>query len=225
MNYFALVRHGNYRQPEGVPSALLPWNLNDEGCIQAKSLQLKLSTSAEELSASIYPIVYSSTLLRAWQTARIFTEDTDFLVQQESDLCERSLGSAANLSVEQIEEIIAADPRYLPMQQGWKSQSLSRIPLESAESLIQAGLRVANCIKLRMNEVRIQRKSPQLVVFVGHGAAFRHAAYTFGQLNFDQIREYSMYHCQPVIFSVDNEQSIKHVKGNWKLRASKGAGD
>lgn len=225
MNFFAMVRHGDYEQPKGVPSALLPNPLTAKGMSQATELNSKLNSIAHALEAEIYPIVYSSTLLRAWQTARQFANDSGLIVQQESSLCERSLGSVSNLSIDAIEDIVNKDPRYGCLPSGWKSRSFQKIPLEGAESLIQAGLRVAQCIDLRMNEARLQTNRPQLVVFVGHGAAFRHAAYLFGQLNLEQIKKYSMHHCQPVVFHYDDSQNIEHIMGDWKLRASKGAGD
>ena len=66
----ALVRHGVYDQPRGVPSAHLPHPLTDEGQVLARAAGDELQAMAAEARLSIDPVVDASQLLRAWQTAR-----------------------------------------------------------------------------------------------------------------------------------------------------------
>lgn len=61
-----------------------------------------------------------------------------------------------------------------------------------------------------------------LKIFVGHGAAFRHAAVHLGLLTTEQAVALSMYHCRPVFFERLQENRWQHVGGDWKIRKVKG---
>ena len=113
-------------------------------------------------------------------------------------LAERGLGSAANLTIAAIEAVIREDPRFEEPPADWKSNSRFRLPLQGAESLLQAGERVAAHITRQMQVLARQTRPDTLKLFVGHGAAFRHAAYHMGIRTFEQIAQLSMYHAQPV---------------------------
>ena len=135
-------------------------------------------------------------------------------------LAERSVGSAANLSVDKITELIHQDPRYPDPPPDWKANSHYRLPLQGAESLLEAGERVASHLVARMNALRGEIKSDSLKLFVGHGAAFRHAAFQLGVLQFEQIAELSMYHSRPVYLEYLYNRSWRHVQGEWKIRGA-----
>ena len=62
-------------------------------------------------------------------------------------------------------------------------------------------------------------KANRVKIFAGHGAAFRHAAYHLGVLSFGQLRELSMFHCQPVLIEYLPGGAWHHIGGEWKLRS------
>ena len=61
-----------------------------------------------------------------------------------------------------------------------------------------------------------------LKLFVGHGAAFRHAAYRLGVLRFEDITRLSMYHARPVYLELLTDGGWQQVAGDWKVRQSNG---
>lgn len=224
----AFVRHGEYQQPPGVPSAHLPYPLTADGIKQATAAAERLMDVASKQSWEIYPVIDSSCQLRGWQTATIIAHELEQLgvsgasVESFEDLAERCLGSAANLTVAQIESIIAADPRYEPLPAGWKSDSNFRIPLQGAESLMQAGERVMQHVTDSADNLVQEITVDTLKIFVGHGAAFRHAAVHMGLMTTRQAVALSMYHCQPIYFErlIDylDDNKWRHIDGEWKIR-------
>ncbi|WP_373000710.1 histidine phosphatase family protein [Marinobacter sp.] len=219
MAALALIRHGAYRQLENTPSALQPYPLTTEGAEevrnQAKQFGKWLSDSGYLLETDIH----CSTLLRAWQTAEIFREELGaFFVDQPrtrsfSALCERSVGALANLSVSEIERIVDMDPRLGPLPEGWKSNSEFKLPFDGAESLLEAGERVA----CHLGSLPVFEKNQRIQIVVGHGASIRHASYHLGVIPFSNIRQLSMFHGHPVVFErVD--QHWNRIYGNWKHR-------
>jgi len=142
-----------------------------------------------------------------------------YCVVEHPALAERSVGALANLTVVEIERVIRDDPRYPDPPPQWKSDSHYRLPYAGAESLLDAGLRVASEINRVMEGCR--NRAAALHVFVGHGAAFRHAAYHQGMLEFDAIAQLSMHHCMPMAFAVDADQHWHHLAGAWKQRSQR----
>jgi len=55
-------------------------------------------------------------------------------------------------------------------------------------------------------------------LFVGHGAAFRHAAFHLDILEFEQIAKLSMYHGQPIYIELLKNNQWVHIMGDWKIR-------
>jgi 2,3-bisphosphoglycerate-dependent phosphoglycerate mutase len=224
--YAALIRHGEYTQLPNTPSAHQPFPLTDTGRAQAYDAAYGLYDVIGRNAWSLIASIDSSRLLRGWQTAQLLSARLQSLGLSESRvdsfdaLAERSVGSAANLSVDRIAEIIRQDPRYPDPPADWKANSHYRLPLQGAESLLEAGERVAAHLVTRMNELRREIRSDSLKVFVGHGAAFRHAAFQLGILKFEQIAQLSMYHTRPVYLEYLHNGSWQHVEGEWKLRAA-----
>lgn len=228
----AFVRHGEYQQPLGVPSALLPYPLTSGGVKQAEGGAESLKKTALDENWHILPVIDSSCQLRGWQTADVIASflqqdtDSDVMVESFEGLAERSLGSAANLTVKQIESVVEADPRYDPLPAGWKSDSYFRIPLQGAESLMQAGERVMQHVTNRTARLAEQISVDTLKIFVGHGAAFRHAAVHMGLMTAEQAVALSMYHCTPLYFEWLGDQHDnnrwRHIAGEWKVRKVKG---
>lgn len=222
--FAALIRHGDYAQLPNTPSAHQPFALTDKGRAQAYDAASELYDVIEKNAWSLIASIDSSRLLRGWQTAQLISARLQSLGLSESRvdsfdaLAERSVGSAANLSVDKIAEIIHHDPRYPDPPADWKANSHYRLPLQGAESLLEAGERVASHLVARMNALPREIKSDSLKLFVGHGAAFRHAAYQLGILQFEQIAQLSMYHTRPVFLEYLYNRSWRHVQGEWKLR-------
>jgi len=216
----ALVRHGEYHQLAETPSAHQPFPLTATGSDQARQAALLLRETVHQHGWEPVSPIDSSQMLRAWQTAvHIADAWPGTSVECFDQLAERGLGCAANLTLTQIEAVLRQDPRYADPPRGWKADSHYRLPLQGAESLLQAGERVAGHLLRRMQELRAEDGEDRLKLFVGHGAAMRHAAYHLGVLEFDQIAQLSMYHCSPLFLEYLPDGSWRHVGGEWKIRS------
>jgi 2,3-bisphosphoglycerate-dependent phosphoglycerate mutase len=219
----ALIRHGDYLQRPNTPSAHQPYPLNAEGEGQAARAAEAIRAEAEVQGWRLIDSIDSSRLLRAWQTARIIgyalNPNREPLIEDFDALAERGLGSAANLNLDEIAEALRADPRYPEPPPNWKADSSYRLPLQGAESLLEAGERVAAHLRTRMQALDGQAEGDCLKLFVGHGAAFRHAAYRLGVLRFEDIARLSMYHASPVYLEFRGDGSWHQVAGEWKPRA------
>jgi 2,3-bisphosphoglycerate-dependent phosphoglycerate mutase len=222
----ALMRHGHYRQPRGVPSARLPHPLTRKGETQARAGAALLWHAARKETWRIHPVIDSSNLLRAWQTATIVADAfgrqgiANAAAQSFDALDERGLGSAANLTMAEIAAAVAADPRLRPLPPAWKADSRFRLPFPGAESLMEAGERAAAHIAARLSELADLEKTDSLKVFVGHGGAFRHAAVHFGLLAEAEAQALSMHHCRPVFLERLGDGAWRHVGGAWKRRTA-----
>jgi len=219
MAALALIRHGEYEQLANTPSALQPYPLTSGG---AEEVRMQAQGFADWVSETGYQLraeIHCSTSLRAWQTAEIYRQELKelFLTAPVSvsfpELCERSVGALANLSVSEIERIVKLDPRFDPLPDGWKSSSDFKLPYDGAESLMEAGQRVATHLKaLPLDE---QDNLIQLVI--GHGASFRHAAFHLNVIKMSDIGRLSMFYGHPVVFRKQG-LSWARLYGNWKNR-------
>jgi broad specificity phosphatase PhoE len=221
----ALIRHGDYAQLPDTPSAHQPFPLNAAGEQQAREAAVLLRDACKRNGWQLEACIDSSRMLRAWQTARIIAFEladlvpSGFTVASFDALAERSVGAAANLSMLQIEDIIHRDPRFPDLPEGWKSDSHYRLPLQGAESLVEAGERVAAHLRQRTTGLAAGHEVSRLKLFVGHGAAMRHAAWHLGVLEYGQIAQLSMYHGRPVFLECRSDGSWSHAGGGWKVRA------
>ncbi len=214
----ALLRHADYEQPADVPSAHLPYPLTAEGIVQAKQGASQLLDLIREQNLKISPVIECSRMLRAWQTASLIAEyfeaaGISVTLTEFDALAERSVGAAANLTVAQIEQILANDPRYEQPAGNWKSTSDFRLPFQGAESLSEAGARVA----AHLEHAADGCTDGELKIVVGHGASMRHAAAHLGVLSRDEVGLYSMYHAAPVLIARVDGRWLQ-VAGEWKLR-------
>ena len=222
--FATLVRHGDYHQLANTPSAHQPFALTAKGIEQAKQAGAAISSLLGSHQCVLSESIDSSRLLRAWQTANVIIESVQqripasAKVESFDALAERGVGSVANLTIEQIENIVRQDPRYEELPPDWKSDSHFQLPLQGAESLLQAGQRVATHLEQRMRELEQQAQTDTMKLFVGHGAAFRHAAYHLGVLELNQVRSLSMYHAQPVVLEYQASKGWFHIDGEWKPR-------
>ena len=219
----ALIRHGDYHQLPDTPSAHQPWPLNNTGETQAQESVQLLHDMIVRNDWTLVPSIDSSRLLRAWQTAVIFAGGLADLaastpqIERYDELAERGVGCLANLTIAQIEAVLHQDPRVSDPPADWKADSHYRLPLQGAESLLEAGERVAGHLSKSMAGL-LPDDHDRIKIFVGHGAAFRHAAYHLGVLAFEQIRQLSMFHCQPVMIEYLPGGQWRHVEGDWKVR-------
>lgn len=221
----AILRHAEYHQLADTPSALQPFPLTGSGIEQAKRSVRLIQGILGMFNWTLHPVIDSSRLLRGWQTAEEIRKGLQTDLQQQLQiesfdaLAERSLGSAANLTLQQIESVLDDDPRFPPPPADWKSDSHYRLPLQGAESLMDAGRRVAAHMEQRLLELQPHAEADTVKIFVGHGAAFRHAAHFLGVLSFAQIAKLSMHHCRPIFLERITEGVWRHLTGDWKIRA------
>lgn len=216
---FIFLRHGNYHQPKGVPSALLPYSLNDEGIAQSTKAAKELLEYFKQNQQHLPKVIHTSSALRAYQTAKIIKDYLNkhlgckiYLVET-AELTERKLGAMANLTVEQIESIVSKDPRYSNLPEGWKSSRYFCLPYVDCESLEMAGKRVKSYIEANLEQ-------DANTIFVGHGASFRNACVDFNLLKEDELTKLSMHHATPLHFIKTKEKWILQ-KGEWKIREQK----
>jgi len=221
-----LIRHAEYHQLTNTPSAWQPFGLTAAGFAQAVQGADAITTFAVKNNLPLCPQIDCSSLLRAWQTAEHIrcqlldgplSEKNDLHLASFDALAERSVGSVANLSSTQIEELARQDPRFDALPPNWKSASEFKLPFAGAESLMQAGQRVARHLLQSMQALSSSGQAC-IKLFVGHGAAFRHAAYHLGILEKKQIVRLSMFHAHPVFFRYHQNKPWQHLAGDWKIR-------
>jgi 2,3-bisphosphoglycerate-dependent phosphoglycerate mutase len=217
----AILRHGDYEQPAGVPSAFLPHPLTDLGRQQSVKAAGVLTEFAASEELEIDRVVDTSRMLRAWETGKLIADamEPPCEVEEFDALAERCVGAAANLTIDEIAEVIERDPRYPSLPDGWKATADFRLPLQGAENLREAGERVAAHIEQRMNNLRRSAANDVMKVFVGHGAAFRYAAVKLGLLADSDAPRLSMFHCVPVFLEKMESGEWRHIGGDWKVRA------
>lgn len=222
--FVALLRHGIYAQPPDVPSAHLPHPLTHEGEEQARAAVQQLLDVATDNAWAFLDTLDSSTLLRAWQTAQLVSQGLATHLQrvlhvtQFDELSERCVGSAANLSVPQLERVLQLDPRVGQLPADWRRDGSFRIPLPGAETMHQAGQRVARHLEHRAKQVADGIRVDTLKLFVGHGGSFRYAAVHLGVLDATEVGNLSMAHCAPVFLERHADGRWEHVAGEWKVR-------
>jgi 2,3-bisphosphoglycerate-dependent phosphoglycerate mutase len=215
----ALVRHGEYAQPADTPSAWLPQGLTQRGHEQARAAATMLCQLAHERGLEFHPVIDCSRLRRAWETAHGIAKGiqertgTRLEVREHEALAERGVGALANLTLTQIEALVADDPRFEPLPPNWKSTSHFKLPVQGAESLMEAGERVRRHIDTAVEDVR----EGCLQIFVGHGAALRHGAHLMGLLSFEDIAKLSMHYAAPVVYQ-RRGSGWELVSGAWKVR-------
>lgn len=215
-----LIRHGDYHQLADTPSAHQPFALNEAGLIQAENAINLIKEMCNVNDWLLHQVIDSSNLQRSWQTATIIAKGLNEIeaVETYDVLAERGLGSVANLSVKQIEDVVNQDSRFDALPDNWKSDSYYCLPLQGAESLMDAGKRVADHLIKSMSLIESKSNRDIAKIFVGHGAAFRHAAFHLGVLEYEQISKLSMFHATPVALEVNSDNAWSHVAGEWKHR-------
>jgi 2,3-bisphosphoglycerate-dependent phosphoglycerate mutase len=219
--FAALVNHGHYDRPKGLPSAAQPYPLSVGGEHQAVELAVELIELAASHGCTIDPVIDCSSVLCTFQTAEIVAHELSvrtraaFQVAQYDAMAERCLGPLANLTVEEIEHLFALDPRHPGQPENWQTCMYYRLPYPGAESLLEAGCRVARHLDQRLIELARHLAPPALKVFVGHDGAFRHAAVVLGALELRTVASIAMHPCRPVLLRYDARAGYMHVAGDW----------
>lgn len=223
----AMIRHGAYHQRKNTPSALQPFQLTEAGKQEITLEAKRFSSLIKEKNWTLHPIIHSSNQLRAWQTADIYQKELADIFSEapthitHNDLSERSVGCLANLTIEEIEDILKSDPRFEAPPKNWKSDSHYCLPLQGAESLIMAGERVANYLltqSQRMDSEPKTENNTEVRLFFGHGASFRHAAFHLNVINMCDIKRFSMHHGRAVMLQQQMDGQWQHIAGEWKIR-------
>jgi len=186
----ALIRHGAYEQLKNVPSALQPFPLTEEGELEVR------------------------------HQARAFGEwlkhfEGEPQIRSYSALCERSVGAVANLPIDEIELVMTLDPRFETPPENWKSDSYYCLPFDGAESLMQAGQRVAD----HLHSWEASEENTSLIkLLVGHGASIRHCVFHLNVIDFCDIKRLSMFYGHPVVLEFTEDQQVQTLFGEWKVR-------
>ncbi|HEX7476886.1 MAG TPA: histidine phosphatase family protein, partial [Polyangiales bacterium] len=185
----------------------------------------ELCVLAERHRLVLHPVIDCSPLLRAYQTACIAAEvlaaetRKPFRVEQHAALCERSLGAAANLTVAQIDQILARDSRYGRPPPHWRYLPTFELPFPGAESLMSAGKRVAEHLRNTALALASKSRAETLKLCVGHGGALRYAACELGVLELARAPQLSMQHGRPVLIERLTAGSWTHLDGSWEERS------
>jgi 2,3-bisphosphoglycerate-dependent phosphoglycerate mutase len=216
------VRHGHFERPDGVASAhsLLP--LSELGRDQARLAADPILAFCEESGLELDARIESSQLLRSWQTAKLIAEclatrtGKRFHVLQRDDLIERGMGSCANMRLDQISEVLASDPRLGPLPEGWRRMPEFRLPVQGAESLMEAGARVATRVAMSLDSVPRSDRRDLLRLFVAHSGCLRHATVQLGALDVRVVPGLSMDFAQCVFVEKMANGDWVHIAGQFR---------
>lgn len=220
----ALMRHGHFPRPENTASAHLALPLSDQGREQAKAAADVLLGFASAKGLVIDPYVESSPLLRAHETATVVVDalkrqtGTAFEITNRNELIERGLGSCANLRFDEIESLLAQDPRIEPLPAGWRHIPDFRLSVPGAESLRMAGERAAARIDESLALIDPNEPTSRLRLFVAHAGCLRHAAFVRGALSLENVVNVSMEFAQIVLFEINSDGQWVQLAGDWKKR-------
>lgn len=210
----ALIRHGHFDRPDDVASAHSLSPLSATGRNQARSAAIPILECCEELGLEIDLRIEASQLLRAWETANLIAEalaertGRRLHVVARNELIERGLGSCANMTFEAIRERLGEDPRLVPLPEGWRRMPEFRLPVQGAESLMQAGARAAARVATSLDLIPAEDSRDVMRLFVGHSGCLRHATVQLGALDVRVVAGLSMDFCQSVFVE-------KLPNGDW----------
>ena len=163
-----LVRHGETdwnRENRFQGHADIP--LNEAGRAQARDLVL-------ELREENFQAVYSSPLLRAYETAEILAESLDLEVERADDLMEVDVGSWSGLTRVEVEARFPQGfRRWLDYGHGW----------DDGETYDELGIRVVSGLR------RMAAAHPEATILaVTHGGPIRSALAAAAGVEFAEAR-------------------------------------
>ena len=220
----AFVRHGHFDRPKDVASAHSLFPLSERGRDQARRAADPILELCEELGVELDPRIEASQLLRAWETAILIAESLTartgkrFHVLQRDEIVERGLGSCANMTFDEIRTMLAADPRLGTLPDGWRRMPEFRLPVQGAESLMQAGARTATRVATSLDSIPSEDPRDLMRVFVAHSGCLRHAAVQLGALDVRVVPGLSMDFAQAVFIEKLPNGDWVHIAGQFKKR-------
>ena len=221
----AFVRHGDFDRPENTASAHSPRALSSLGRAQAQAAAAPIAALCREHGLTIDERIEASQLLRAWETAKVLAPALEretgrrHRVIQRDELMERGLGSAANLTFDQITELLARDPRLDPLPEGWRRMPEYRLPLPGAESLMQAGARVAARVAASIDSIPDDDPTDVARLFVAHSGCLRHAAVVLGAIDVRHVAELSLDFLGCVLLEKTPSGDWVHLAGEFAKQA------
>jgi 2,3-bisphosphoglycerate-dependent phosphoglycerate mutase len=220
----ALIRHGHFDRPESVASAQSLFPLSERGRAQARAASEPILALCEEQGIELDPRIEASQLLRAWETANLIAESLStrtqkrFHVLQRDELIERGLGSCANMTFDRIRSMLAEDPRLGVLPEDWRRMPEFRLPVQGAESLMQAGARTATRVATSMDSIPDEDPRDLMRIFVAHSGCLRHAVVQLGALDVRVVSGLSMDFAQTVFVEKLSNGDWVHIAGQFKKR-------
>jgi len=220
----AFVRHGHFDRPEGVASAHSLFPLSEKGREQARHAADPILELCEELGVELDQRIEASQLLRAWETANLIAESLvtrtgkRFHVLARDELVERGLGSCANMTFDAIRAMLAADPRLGILPKDWRRMPEFRLPVQGAESLMQAGARTATRVATSLDSIPAEDPRDLMRLFVAHSGCLRHAAVQLGAIDVRVVPGLSMDFAQAVFVEKLPNGDWIHIAGQFKKR-------
>lgn len=218
----AFIRHGHFDRPDATASAQSLYPLSAQGRVQAAEAVGPILELCADLGLEVDARIEASQLLRAWQTAKLLSESLGertgrhFHVIERDELIERGLGSATNLCFDRIEALLGADPRQAQLPKGWRRMPEFRLPVQGAESLMQAGARVAARVAASLDGIPEDDPRDLVRLFVAHSGCLRHAAVALGAIDVRVVPGLSMDFAQTVMIEKLPGGDWVHVGGQFR---------
>ena len=112
--------------------------------------------------------------------------------------------------------MLAQDPRIAPLPKGWRRLPEFRLPVQGAESLMQAGARVAARVSSSVNSIPTEDSRDVMRLFVAHSGCLRHAAVALGALDVRKVPGLSMGFAQTVLIEQLPNGEWIHLAGQFE---------
>lgn len=212
-----VLTHGTH-QNWGPSHGYLSERLNPLGEQQAKTCAEDLIRYCRQHELLINEEIHTAPSLKAYQTAHILAHEISqgqehLEVLECEQLSERKLGEATNLSLDEIEQILKLDPRTQSPSRGWEHNSWYKLPFSGAESLMEAGLRVAAHLQKCTEELHFGPKRCQVVI--ADSNAICHAASCLGLIQSKDIPQRKLAPCAPLFLHRRHRGHWELISGQW----------
>jgi 2,3-bisphosphoglycerate-dependent phosphoglycerate mutase len=114
--------------------------------------------------------------------------------------------------------MLAADPRLGTLPDGWRRMPEFRLPVQGAESLMQAGARTATRVATSLDSIPAEDPRDLMRIFVAHSGCLRHAVVQLGALDVRVVPGLSMDFAQVVFVEKLPNGDWVHIAGQFKKR-------
>ncbi|WP_111979216.1 histidine phosphatase family protein [Algibacillus agarilyticus] len=186
--YALFICHTESDLLPNAPEGQQPFSLTHNGVRSAKQLVKKVDSLSEQLNCRIAHYIDSSQTLAAWQTADAIAEilslnhGHEYKTDAFDALSNASLGALANLSFDDIEDVVRHDPRFPALPDDWRINGCYRLPVQGAESPMDAGKRLIKHVHQRLTALAETAEQATIKIFVSHDKVLRHAMCELGLL-------------------------------------------